>query len=219
MSQDSLTADEVANFLLSNPDFFEQHADTFAALKVPHPHKAQAISLGERQILTLRSRLKNHESQLQSLVYNASGNQKINTGLMQWCANMLAQENAASLPDMISNSLKDQFGLDALALQIWDLATTVDAQFQEHHSPEISAYADKLAKPYCGPLKDQPVASWFGENIQSVAIIPLKSHNKHSTIGLLVFGAEDPDRFTENMGTDFLELIARLSGAALSRLE
>jgi len=37
-------------------------------------------------------------------------------------------------------------------------------------------------------------------------------------VGLLVLGSDDPERFTEDMGTAFLEVIALLAGAALGRL-
>lgn len=219
MSQETLNATEVAKFLANNPDFFEQHTEIFSALKVPHPHKAQAISLGERQILTLRSRLKSHENQLQSLIYNASGNQKINSALMQWCASMLAQQNAQLIPAMITSSLQEQFDLISIALQVWDLPKLEEQQYSQYASPELATYADSLSKPYCGPIVDQPVISWLNEETKSIAIIPLKSPGNNQSIGLLVFGSESPDRFTSAMGTEFLELIAKLCGAALSRLQ
>lgn len=216
MSQESLTAADVANFLADNPDFFEQYAEIFASLKVPHPHKAQAISLGERQILTLRSRLKNHELQLQNLVYNASGNHKINSAVMQWCAQMLAQADPQLLPEMITSSLKDQFDLSAVDLQLWNLQEiNTNNQFV---SPELQEYTKSLSKPYCGVKPDQAAISWLDESAQSVAIIPLKSQAEQKTIGLLIFSSTDPQRFTNDMGTDFLELIAQLAGSALSRL-
>jgi len=54
---DSLTAQTVARFLQEHPEFFAQHAELFSTIEVPHPHQPRAISLGERQILTLRERL------------------------------------------------------------------------------------------------------------------------------------------------------------------
>ena len=35
---------------------------------------------------------------------------------------------------------------------------------------------------------------------------------------MLVLGSDDPERFTEDMGTDFLETIGRLASAGLQRL-
>lgn len=219
MSQETLTAAEVAKFLSDNPEFFEQYADVFAALKVPHPHKSQAISLGERQIITLRSRLKNHENQLQNLIYNATGNQKINTTLMQWCAEILAQTDAQLIPAMITQGLQKQFDVTSIALQVWNLSELKDKQYSQYANSENFAFAAALGKPYCGPLTDQPVKEWLSETTKSIAIVPLESFSDKQTIGLLVFGSDNPDRFTNAMGTEFLELIANLCGASLSRLQ
>ena len=77
MTQTVLAPDDVARFLKENPDFFTDHAALFSSINVPHPHSSKAISLGERQILTLRARAKELEWQLSGLIQNATGNQKI----------------------------------------------------------------------------------------------------------------------------------------------
>src|SRR5690606_40937323 len=61
MTHPTPTPEAIAHFLKTNPDFFQQHASLFAELRVPHPHETRAISLGERQILTLRNRCKRSE--------------------------------------------------------------------------------------------------------------------------------------------------------------
>lgn len=218
MAEDFLNAATVAQFLSDNPGFFEDNAALFANLKVPHPYKSQAISLGERQILTLRARLKNSEAQLQNLVYNASGNQKINYSLIQWCAQMLAEENASNLPAHIVNSLKSQFDLDIIALKLWQLAQAKDSDFSTA-DPEVIDYINGLQQPYCGMAENQAINSLLDTKPASVAIIPLYNIGKSKTIGTLVFGSNDAERFSADLGTDFLQLIADLSGAALSRLD
>ncbi len=219
MSQENFSAEQIAEFLYSNPNFFEDYSDIFADLKVPHPHKSQAISLGERQIMTLRDKLKNNELQLQSLVYNASGNQKINSALMQWCARMLAEPDAKQLPAHIVRSLSDQFDLDSIALRVWELPELANSEFAQDVNADTINYANSLDKPYCGPATDQIILDWLASPAQSVAIIPLHTLQSNKLIGLLVFGSEDAQRFSSDMGTDFLMLIAALTGAALSRLE
>ena len=48
-------ADQVAAYLLLNPDFLESHPQVFEALDVPHP-TGGAVSLVERQVAVLRER-------------------------------------------------------------------------------------------------------------------------------------------------------------------
>ena len=47
---------DVAAYLKEHPDFFENYADVVADVMIPHPHGGRAISISERQILTLRER-------------------------------------------------------------------------------------------------------------------------------------------------------------------
>ncbi len=218
MTQDAFTAQDVADYLSRNPDFFEAHADVIASLNVPHPHQARAISLGERQILTLRARVKEHEHRLMQLLHNAGGNERINQALMQWCARMLAEPDAERIPAHIIRSLSDQFDLSAIALRVWDLPALEDSEFAQDVDAEIRAYADSLAQPYCGPRKDQEPARWLASEPASLAILPLRTLNGAAPVGLLVLGADDAGRFTPDMGTAFLSLIASLAGAALGRL-
>ena len=52
----------------------------------------------------------------------------------------------------------------------------------------------------------------------SIALIPLRPEPEAPAFGLLVLASPDAHRFNAEMGTDFLERIAELASAALSRL-
>lgn len=212
MDTPSLSAVDVAQFLKANPDFFDAHADIFANLTVPHPHQTRAISLGERQILLLRDRGKKTERQLATLVANARGNEKISRLLHQWNCQMLAQSNPAALPELICNSLESIFEMPLVRLHCWqpDEVLADDA---------IAGWAHTLAAPYCGKRRDDSFLAELQQDAQSVAIIPLKQMHDMQLFGLLVLGSPEADRFTADMGTEFLEGIGELCSAALSRLQ
>jgi uncharacterized protein YigA (DUF484 family) len=53
--------------------------------------------------------------------------------------------------------------------------------------------------------------------VQSVVILPLRSGE--ATFGLLILGSPDLERFTSQMGTDFLVHIAETASAALAPLK
>lgn len=218
MTQNHITAMQVAEHLRQNPDFFIEHADVFADLSVPHPHQARAISLGERQILALRARVQEHESNLMRLLHNAGGNERINQSLMLWCARMLAEPDSGQIPGHIIRSLSDQFDLDSIALRVWDLEPLADSEFAQDVDDGLIEKVAAMEKPWCGPYGQQPAASWLAQQPASLALLPLRSLPDDHLIGLLVFGSADPERFAADMGTAFLELIASLAGAALSRL-
>ena len=47
-----ITEDDIANFLVNTPDFFERHAELLSTVKLTSPHSHRAISLQERQAET-----------------------------------------------------------------------------------------------------------------------------------------------------------------------
>jgi len=218
MTDESLSAEHIAHFLQNNPSFFQDHADLFANLRVPHPNETRAISLGERQIMTLRARAKDLEWKLSGLVHNASGNERISKTLADWCCRMLAEDDATQIPAHIVRSLGDLFELPTIALRLWDLPGLQDSEFNEDVNDGIRSYARALTTPYCGPFKDQEAATWLGMPPASLAMIALRAQGASEPLGLLVLGSDDAERFTPDMGTAFLDTINQLASASLLRL-
>ncbi len=219
MTASSFSADDIAHFLKNHPEFFQDHAELFANLRVPHPNETRAISLGERQILTLRARTKDLEWKLSGLIGNASGNEKISKTLTQWCSRMLAEDDALQIPAHIVRSLGDLFDLPTIALRVWNLPRLEDSEFAQDVTDTIRSYARDLTKPFCGPLKDQEAAGWLGTPPASLAIIALRPAGRVEPVGLLVLGSDDAERFTADMGTAFLDTINELASASLLRLQ
>lgn len=219
MTATSLSSQDVARFLQDNPDFFTNHASVFADLKVPHPHQAHTISLGERQILTLRARTRELEWQLSGLIQNATGNERISKLLIDWCASLLSENDTYRLPDLITHGLAHLFDLPDIALRLWDVPeTTAPREVTQNVSDTVRHDTESRDTPYCGPAEGHEAASWLQHPPESLALLPLKLGTPGRTIGLLVLGSPDIKRFTPDMGTEFLQTIATLTSAALSRL-
>ena len=53
-----ITEDDIANFLVNTPDFFERHAELLSAVKLTSPHSRRAISLQERQAEMMREKIR-----------------------------------------------------------------------------------------------------------------------------------------------------------------
>lgn len=216
---ESLSALTVARFLQEHPEFFSEHAELFAALTVPHPNQSRAVSLGERQILTLRDRQKDLEHRLAALSYQASFNEGVADKITHWCANLLAVDDAQKLPGHMVAALAQTFEVSQIAMRLWDL----DIPQEGVGAPvddDARAFAQSLTAPYCGPNKDFAVAQWFNQMPASMAMIALThgSDPNTNTVGLLLLGSEDPERFSADMGTTFLQTIGQLASAALARV-
>lgn len=218
MTQDALTAETVARFLQAHPNFLQEHAEVFATLEVPHPHQSRAISLGERQIVTLRDRQRELEWRLSALINNATTNETISKRLHEWSLRLLSEAEPKHLPAAIVLGLDEVFGLQEAVLRTW-APVHADPEAVNHEvSEDTRAFADTLNLPYCGPGTDFEAARWLAEKPGSLALVALRPEAKAPAFGLLVLAAEDPERFVPDMGTDFLVQIGELASAALRRL-
>jgi len=215
---DSLNPYTVAKFLQEHPEFFVQHAELFSTVEVPHPHQPRTISLGERQILTLRERLRDFEFRLADLVRNAALNEITTDKLNRWCVRMLAEQSVVRLPGEVALGLAEQFNLQEVALRVWGLdlpETGVGTPVDE----EVHTYANNLIKPYCGNEIALIPATWLHKKPASLAILPLRVAVGTPAFGLLVLGSDDPERFAPDMGLAFLQTVCILASSALSRLK
>lgn len=86
---------------------------------------------------------------------------------------------------------------------------------------DVITLANGMMQPFCGPNADFQAASWLpdgGAGTRSIALLPLRKGVDPNAFGLIVLGSADADRFRSGMGTAFLERIAEIASAALSRL-
>jgi len=211
----TLTAETVAQFLQDNPAFFDEHAELFSSLKVPHPHARHTLSLGERQILTLRTRNKELEWKLAELLHNANSNEAISDHVTLWCTHMLAEQDPQRLPQRVVDGLRQEFDMLDVALRLWNLPELKDERFQGSDDM-LQAFVAGLQKPYCGKEGYLPAHEWFDNKPGSVAMVPLTHEGR--SIGVLTFAAEGAEHFKPDMGTTFLEILGKLASACLSRL-
>jgi len=218
MTTPELSAHDVARFLQAHPNFFDEHADLFASMLVPHPHQKHVISLGERQIMVLRDKIRDLEWRLAGLIEQATRNEAIGDHLKVWCQRILAESDAQRLPGEIALGLAEQFGLQDAALRVWPRNTAPADALGGPVSDEVRAFADTLKTPYCGNDTQMEAAAWLSQTPASLAMVALRPAADAPAFGLLVLGSDDPERFVSGMGTAFLENISQLASAALSRL-
>jgi hypothetical protein len=214
----SFTEHDIALFLQNNPDFFANHADVFSHLQVPHPQGERAISLGERQILLLRERNRELEWRLKELACNATANEGISDALVQWSCQLLSEADPLHLPGEIALGVAEKFNLDQVALRLWNLPQLPPHGYGETVSEDIRTFTDSLKTPYCGQDTEFEAVRWLTVTPQSLVLVPLRLSATDPSVGLLLLGSNDPERFHPEMGTTFLEAIGRLASAALHRL-
>src|SRR5574339_911960 len=98
MSIQGITEDDIANFLLNTPGFFERHAELLAAVQLTSPHGNRAVSLQERQMEMLRERIRGLELKIVEMIRHGQENVAIADRLHRWTRTILLTRDAAKLP-------------------------------------------------------------------------------------------------------------------------
>ena len=222
MTGNPFGADEVADYLGRNPDFFDAHVELLATLRVPHPHDGRTISLQERQLELVRGKLRTCEAQFTELVRTGRENEDLARKLDDWACRLLRVTEMRDLPGAVSGGLETVFSVPQVALQLWRLDDAwAGLECARLVSTDVVALTDSLEQPHCGPNRGFEVVNRLpgaGADTQSIALLPLRVREDPATIGLIVLGSPDPERFRSGMGTVFLERISALAAASLSRL-
>lgn len=211
----------VARYLVDNPHFFEEHPELMSSLKLSSPVAGRAVSLQERQMEVLREKIKALELRLAALLRIGQENDAITEKFQRWTQALLAARNDVDLPHVLVDGLRTVFSVPHAALRIWGAAEEFShTWFSEQVSVDARIFANGLNAPFCGPNHDFEAAAWLDDapSVQSIAILPLRRESGAEAFGLLVLGAPDAQRFTEDMATDFLAKIAETSSAALTCL-
>ena len=219
--QNPITEDDIANFLANTPDFFERHAELLATVQLSSGHGGRAVSLQERQAGMLRDKIKALEARMVEMIRNGSENVAIADKLQQCTLNLLLTAHARDLPDTIVREIQAQFAVPQAAVKVWHVNGIFSMEdFSTGVSEDTQTFASSLTVPYCGVNSGFEAVNWLPEPAQamSVALIPLRPGKAPQAFGMLVLASPDPERFSASMGTDFLERIGELAGAALSRL-
>ncbi|MCK6413011.1 MAG: DUF484 family protein [Azonexus sp.] len=216
----ALFPDEIADYLQRNPSFFEQYADLMAQIFVPHPHGGRAVSLVERQMLTLREKNRQLEHKLAELINYGEENDAISEKVHRLSVGLIAAETFQAVIHLLNFHLRDDFAVPHVALRLWHKPEGIeDLPEFAAVSEELQVFAETLSRPYCGSTAGFGTQSWFGEHaphIRSQALIALR--NGGGTIGLVALGSEEAQRFYADMGTLYLERLGEMVSAALARV-
>jgi len=220
---DSLSLEEktVADYLRSNPEFFQNNTSLLAMLEIPHAC-GPAVSLVEHQVKVLRDQNRQLKRKLMDLVHVARDNNRLNERMHQLTLGLINTNSLVALLDTLREHLQGEFKADTVTLR---LAGMPEAQAREcgvdvydPDSPELAHFEAflKSCRPQCGRFKTEQLQYLFGaqaDAIESVALVPL---GPHSAYGLLAIGSQDASRFHPGMGTLFLTHLGELIGLLLA---
>ena len=207
---DASSAEQVTAWLRHHPDFFHGRPDLLELMRLPDP-RGEAVSLLERQASILRERNVELRERLNALLDIARENDSLFEKTRQLTLKLIEARGLNPLCAALVDSLKNQFGSDAVTLLIYDRDISVDGVLREHvRVVDSGALHDALqtllrqGKAVCGILRQDELRELFpqqAERVKSAAMVPLEFQGRQ---GLLAIGSNDEHHFRSSLGTLFI---------------
>ena len=208
---DTTDASRIADYLTAHPDFYNQFPELLTSLRITHPHGTHAISITERQVLSMRDKVQMLEGKLAELIHFGEENDAISEKVHKLTLDIVAARDLSTLFSVLDQHLKQGFAVPHHAIRIWN---TPESTVSDALKNEVGSQMH----PSCGALRHAEAQEWVGEaaaHLKSFAAIPLRGEH---TVGLLVLASEDAQRFYPEMGTLYLDRLGQLVGATLTRV-
>jgi len=220
--EQQLTADlELIGLIRENADILQRHPELLAILEVPH-QSGQAVSLIERQVSILRQKIQVQDRRLHELMNVARDNQRLAQSRHGLALSLLAAHDLDDVISTVLDVLSHELAADHAVIKLFsDDKNRIEHSsglFVDANEAALTAFKTMLEQKntICGKAITEQKTFLFADNadnIKSLAVIPLVAG---ANLGLIGLGANDVERFTSSMGTDFLSRIGELISASLA---
>jgi uncharacterized protein YigA (DUF484 family) len=216
---------QVGDYLLAHPEFFERHPGVLARLKLPHQRGSAAVSLVERQVLVLREKHAALEQKMHELIENGRANDAIADRIHRLTRRLLRARDTGSALAALETSLREDFGASRWLVLLTDASLPGLAGHQHPHvrvvprgSPELRIFETffETARPRSGQIRDTQRDYLFsaeGGPVGSTVLVPL---GERASLGLLAVASNDTERYLPTMSTDFLVRIGEIVTEAIT---
>lgn len=210
-TEELITAQQVANYLMANPEFFAQNPSLVEKFNIPHTQKG-SVSLVELQSEQLRKKVRTLNHKLSQLISIAKRNEEIYRIYADLNIRIL---KCTSMEDLV-------FTLEEVIQENLNLASVSLMPFKGAHAlPEIQRrlFIEKRFKRdkfFFGRLSDHERKLLFPEqDVKSVALLLLGDLGE---LGILAVGSTDPSHFNPDMDTLLISQLQQFLGILLPKL-
>jgi hypothetical protein len=223
MSQQTDTTDPVSHIralLREHPTLFRDHPELLDELQLAPGQEATVVALEHARSHRLERRIGQLEAELEHLVETARENDRLARQLHRLTVELLACDDGDELVHSLLEGVRQNFRVEAVGLRAareW-FPGTLDQRFLAGQEWVGSHFATAGGVQLGPPEDKETVTSLFGETaepVRSQALVPLREGSQ--LFGVLGLGSSEANRYTQGMGTTYLERLAELAGALLAR--
>jgi uncharacterized protein YigA (DUF484 family) len=210
-SETLLDAEQVAAYLLANPEFFTQFPQVVEKISIPHTHKG-SVSLVELQSEQLRKKVRSLTHKLNQLISIAKQNEAIYRVYADLNLRILKATNLDDLKFILEEVIQENLQLASVTLKPFKGA---------HALPEIQQrlFIEKRFKRhkfFFGRLSDHERKLLFADQeANSVALLLIGDLGE---LGILAIGSKDPGHFNPDMDTLLITQLQQFLGILLPKM-
>ena len=210
-SENLIDAEQVAAYLLENPEFFTQFPQVIEKINIPHVHKG-SVSLVELQSEQLRKKVRSLTHKLNQLISIAKQNEAIYRVYADLNLRILRCTNLDDLKFVLEEVIQENLQLASVTLKPFKGA---------HALPEIQRrlFIEKRFKRhkfFFGRLSDHERKLLFADqDANSVALLLIGDLGE---LGILAIGSKDPGHFNPDMDTLLITQLQQFLGILLPKM-
>lgn len=216
----ALAADQVAQYLQENPEFFINRDDLLAEITLPH-QSGKAISLLERQVTILRERSIESRHTLNLLMENAKYNDQLFNVTRALILALLVENDVSHIASATEANLNTQPGIDASSVILFPAEDLHNVDNARIEAPDFlqdsfpTLIRDR--KTICKNIEKDTAKFLFphsGSGVRSVALCPI---GRDRMLGVLAIGNKAQDYFSADLDTLFLDFIGEVLESIIVR--
>ena len=222
---ESIGEEQVGDYLVAHPEFFERHPGVLARLRLPHQRGSAAVSLVERQVLVLRDKHGALEQKLQELMENGRANDAIADRMQRLTRRLLRARDLPATLVALEASLREDFGASRWLVLLTDSSLPGLSGHQNPHvrvvprgSAELRIFETffESGRPRSGQIRDTQRDYLFSNDVGPVGSTVLIPLGERASLGLLAIASHDTERYLPTMSTDFLVRIGEIVTEAIT---
>lgn len=196
------TKKQVIEYLEKNPKFFDENLAVLYKMEIPHPKGVGTVSLLERQIQSAREQIDILSEDLVECIALAEFNYLEQMRVYQFILKLLGAKNEANIKSLFEEKFVKEFDL----LEINLIKTT------KKHNQVLRYLEDDV---FFGQLEKEENSLLFTKKNQSIALCGIGNNAKY---GLLVFSASDERFLEDELSTELLIFIAKITEFVFKKL-
>jgi len=206
---------DLVSYLEENPNTFQQHPELLELVTLSDSRGT--ASLLERQVSMLKERLNEHKSQQSQFMQVARDNEQISDSFTQVICQMIGFTNLSQFATEFPAELRTTFNIDEVSFKT--------AQAALRRPSDNEGYDDAMRRminnrAVCDNRWPSNIMNlFFSTDVNSAALVPMRKPDSEEPLGILALGSQDPDRYTNDLGTAHLDRLGLMSGLCLARLQ